>query len=383
MTSIPVVLAFMVAAQHDPAIEGKTLFAVFERYHSSFRDISFLYEVTHARLEATAGKEPDPANVRRSQGLYAYRSDGATVWDVFGQGRGNKPVGRMISAILHNRLERLNASPDSGPAVRDRVPEVAPGGPGVLAGPDSPERIFLAYYFPTLVDPSEHEIEFQGWENISGHRCLKVRMLKQPRPLLKGWVGGLPFVKLWVDLERDGCPLRYELYRGNDLEVRTEVTRLERLTLPDGRHLWLPVTGKTMTFLGQEGPGRIVHTKEPVSVEDYGVLVETVKFDQGLSDGFFSAKKHALVANDEGLRKLQRELEKTPKPQMKRLPADPESRQKRLDEALAEADRQAQRLEASSAARAGVGWFEALYGGLGMLGVLAIGGASFWYWRGR
>jgi hypothetical protein len=130
---------------------------------------------------------------------------------------------------------------------------------------------------------------------------------------LKGWVGGLPFVKLWVDLERDGCPLRYELYRGDDLEVRTEVMRLERLTLPDGRHLWLPVTGKTMTFLGQEGPGRIVHTKEPVSVEDYGVLVETVKFDQGLSDGFFSAKKHALVANDEGLRKLQRQLEKTPK----------------------------------------------------------------------
>ena len=348
MATIPILLALVAVAQEDPLIDARTLFAVFERYHASFRDISFLYEFCFTDLRKAGDKEPDPAKVRRSQGLYAYRSDGATLRDEFSQGNGNRPVARIITSILHNRMEGLNASPDLQPSVRDRIPESAPGGPGVLAGPGSPERILLAYYYPTLGDPTEHEVEFQGWEEVDGHRCLRVRMLRQARSLLKGWVGGLPFIELWVDMKRDGCPLRYELYRGDELEVRCEITRLEQLPLPGGRTLWLPVAGKTMTFLGQEGPGKIIHTKNPVTLEDIGVLLETVQFDAGLSDNFFSVKKQAFVSSDEQLRNLQRELDKAPKPVTKRQPADPASRQKRLDEALAEADRQAERLQASS-----------------------------------
>ncbi len=136
-------------------------------------------------------------------------------------------------------------------------------------------------------------------------------------------------------------------------QVRSEISRLEHQPLPGGRALWLPVTGKTVTFLGQLGPGKIVHTKEPYTLEEIRILVESVKFDQGLGDSFFSVRKQARVASDEDLRKLQRQLEEAPKPEVKRQPADPESRQKRLDLALDEADRQAKCLEASSAAREG------------------------------
>ena len=135
-------------------------------------------------------------------------------------------------------------------------------------------------------------------------------------------------------------------------QVRSEISRLEHQPLPGGRALWLPVTGKTVTFLGQLGPGKIVHTKEPYTLEEIRILVESVKFDQGLGDSFFSVRKQARVASDEDLRKLQRQLEEAPKPEVKRQPADPESRQKRLDLALDEADRQAKCLEASSAALA-------------------------------
>ncbi|HZW34570.1 MAG TPA: hypothetical protein VFF52_27850, partial [Isosphaeraceae bacterium] len=115
------------------------------------------------------------------------------------------------------------------------------------------------------------------------------------------------------------------------------------------------------------------------TVETHKILIPTVKFNQGLSDGFFSSKKHALVANDEGLRRLQRELDKTPPPKREKIPpADPGSRRKRLDEALAEADRQAQQLEASSAARAGLGWSEIFYGTLGLAGVVTLSIAGFW-----
>ena len=81
------------------------------------------------------------------------------------------------------------------------------------------------------------------------------------------------------------------------------------------------------------------------------ILLNTVKFDQGLADSFFSVKKHAAAANDESLLKLQRELEHEPSAK-KPLAADPESRRKRLDEALAEANTQSKGLEASSLAPA-------------------------------
>jgi hypothetical protein len=273
----------------------------------------------------------------------------------------------------------LNATPDHEPHVRDRTPESGSGGPGSMNRPDAPEQIFLPWYLRSLGDPAEHEFKLEGWEDVDGHRCLKVRMLWQPRSLLKYLKDQFPTVRIWFDMER-GYALRLERYRGDELMSRAEVTRLERLRLPDGRPIWFPKEGKSAVFQ-KHVDGKFVYAKEPYTHETYNILTDTVKFNQGLSDGFFSAKKHALVVSDEGLRKLQRELDQKPKPRVEKLPSDPESRKKRLDAALAEADRQVERLEASSAARAGVGWFEVLTSGLGVFGVLVLGGVGFWYWR--
>jgi len=385
MTSLAISFVLMLALQNQPATDGRTLFALFEKYHAAFRDVSFVYEGTMTQVARTAGKDPEPGNVHRFQGFYAYRADGATLMDVFGVGPSQVPESRVVYAMLHNRQEIIDASPDLLPPtpLRDRVPVTAPGGPGSLSRPNSPERIFLAYYYPTLGDPSDHEIKIEGWEDIEGRRCLKVRMLKYARPMTKGAIGGLPAVRLWVDLERDACPLRFEFYQGDDLEVRSEISHLERLTVSGGRALWLPAAGTVSVYLGQNDQGSVIHSRNPVYVETHGVLVDTVKFNQGLNDNFFSAPKHAVIVNDEGLRKLQRALDQKPKPEVKKPPADPESRQQRLDLALKEADRQAQRLEASSAARAGPGWFEALTAGLGLFGALVVSAAFFWYRRAR
>jgi hypothetical protein len=122
-------------------------------------------------------------------------------------------------------------------------------------------------------------------------------------------------------------------------------------------------------------------SKEPTSTDTHKILANTVKFNQGYSDAFFSVKKHALVASDEGSRKLQRERENEAAGQARRVPADPESRRKRLDEALEEADRQTKQLEASSASRSGLGWLGVLPGGMGGFGVAFLGVAAFWYWK--
>jgi hypothetical protein len=358
------------------------LFALLQRYHASFRDVTLIHEGTSEMRRAEPGK---PDIVNRFQSFYAYRSDGATLLDVFSQ-RSDKPKNRSIYTILHNRLERLDATPDADEPIRARVPESGPAGPGSLGRPDSPERIFFAWHFATLGEAGEHDVKPLGWEDIDGHRCLGFSMLQQPKALLKGWVGELPYIRLWIDPQRDGYPVRFESYRGEELEVRREITRMERLPLPDGKSIWFPTQGKTWGFLGKWDRGKLLHTKEPTSAETHTILIKTVKFNQGMNDGFFSVKKHALVASDEDFRKLQRELEAEATiaaSKVKSVPNDLESRRKRLDDALVEADRQAQRLEASSAARSGAGWFDFLTGGMGVLGVGLLGGVAFWYWKHR
>lgn len=370
-------LAFTSVAQGDPSMDGPTIFALLQNYHSSFRDVSFLHEGTVEDIDPPPNR---PHSVMRFQTFYAYRSDGATLLDVFSQHRDGIGA-RSIYAILHGKMELMNATPDAGRPVRLRSPQAGPGGPGSLGRFDSPERIFLDWYFPTLGEPAEHDFKAQGWEDLSGQRCLKVGMLQQPRRLLVGWKGAPPSVRYWIDPQRDGYPIRYERYRGDRLYVRGEITSMQRLQIPGGRAIWFPIQGKVWGFSGRKG---LQVEAKPTSVENHGVLVKTVKFNQGLKDAFFSAKKHALAASAENMRKLQRELERAAagkKREVVRI--DPESRRKRLDEALKEADRQARQLEASLAARAGLGWSGALYGGLGVAGVVMLGIGAFWSRRSR
>jgi hypothetical protein len=209
-------------------------------------------------------------------------------------------------------------------------------------------------------------------------------MLAYPEARLKSWKGDLPYLTIWFDLARDGYPLRIERSRGDKLELRTEVTRLQRVDIPGGRRIWFPAQGKAWGFMGNLGKDRSsLYTKEPQSIGTYKVLFETIQFDRKLDDGFFSVKKHATAAEDEGLRKLQRQLEKSPKARATDLPGDPESRRKRLDQALEEADRQAARLDASAAARSGVDLSQVLSAGFGIIGAVGVALLGFLYWRRR
>jgi hypothetical protein len=378
MFTTALALALIGAANDDSDINAKTFFALLGHYASSFRDVAFLYE---GRLIKPGASESDTGVVYSFQGFYAFRNDGATLLDVFRLGLQDKPTRRELSAILGKRMEILDVSPDFMPRIRDRIPQSGPGGPGSLNGPDAPERIFLAWYFLSLGDPAEYDYEVKGWEDIDGHRCLRAQMLTYGRSSVARGRDDLRTIHIWLDLER-GYPLRLERHRGAELESRTEISRLDRIRIPGGPLIWFPVEGKSASFVDMVDR-KVVHTREPVLLETHKVLSNTVKFNQGLSDAFFSVKKHALVASDDGLRKLLRELDQKPVAKVKVPPSDPVSRQMRLDEALMEADRQARRLEASSAARAGVGWFEVLRGGLAVFGILILTGVGFWYWRRR
>jgi hypothetical protein len=378
MPLVATLAVMMIAAVGDPPQpDSRTIFAQWETYCSAFKDVAFVYEGTMKNL---GSKEHDPDAERTFQGYYAFRNDGATLIDVFDDlGAGGRPGSRQLFSLLDGRMETLDASPDFLPRVRDREPVAANGGAGSLNRPNAPERIFLAWFLHAKCDPTEYELQPQGWEDIEGHRCLEARMPGLPRSQAHQWQGEPPFYRLWLDPERGCYPLRWEYSSGGEeIGMRIEILHLERVALPDGRLLWFPREGRTWTYGGTDENGRPVTKKEPTYLETHRILTGTVTFDQGLNDAFFSVKRHALVASHEDLKTLQRELERAPvKIPAKAIPSDPESVRKRLDESLAEADRQAQRLEASSAAREGAGWGDILPWGLGITGGLILLGVVY------
>ena len=115
-----------------------------------------------------------------------------------------------------------------------------PREPGMLNRPDAPERIFLPWYLRSLGDPAEYELETLGWEDVEGLVALKLSMLSRPRSSLGSWIGGLPVIRLWIDVERDGYPLRIERFRGEDLQACSEIVEMAKLALPDWRSIWSP-----------------------------------------------------------------------------------------------------------------------------------------------
>lgn len=352
------VLALLVICQEVRPIDSQAVSEMFRSYGSSFKDVQFLYEGT---MRSADQAEED---ARTFQGYYAYRDDGATLIDVFGLPRNRKQAeSRSLYAMLGSKMESFNATPDRSSRLSDREPEQSNGGPGALNRPDSPERIFLAYYLRTHVSPDEYGLETHGWDDVDGRRCLIVTVQNSPRSLTKDARSAESYTKLWLDLERGGNPLRIENYASGHLLIRTEVQALEQIPREKGPPFWMPVRGRTETYGVKFNRGKTTRLTKPNVFETHNIMVGTVRFDRGLADGFFSTKAHALVVSDEKLIKFQRELNQSVEGEKKpprRLRSDPESVQKRLDEALVEADKRSPRLEASSAARASTPWWGAL-----------------------
>ncbi|QEH38318.1 hypothetical protein OJF2_69190 [Aquisphaera giovannonii] len=289
------IVSLTLAGQAAPDKDADSAFRQLKRYHASFQDVSFLHIVSKNREE---GQVDASARWHRSRGRYTYRSDGASLLDNQSLALGDEPVYREIRSLLKHRLEILDATPGAGPPIRERVPGSGPGGPGSLASPDSPERFFWLWYLATLGDPAEHKATLEGFEDIDGHRCVKIRMLKQPQALLRGWIGPLPFVRMWLDPLRDGYPIRVEWLSGDAVETRVEILSMERVELGEGRRIWLPVEGRTSSYIKIGMDNSLTLSARPTYVEKHKILINSVKIDQHPGDDYFSVKTRALADGD-------------------------------------------------------------------------------------
>ncbi len=347
--------------------------------HGEVRDVSFVFEgwlrgvppgrsIQEDMREGVSGRVGE----RTYQGGYAFRSDGATRLDCYidyiNDNKEFKSFStHQVMVILDHQLSRVDELPER----RDARPTVGPGGPGMLNRPFSPERICYFWFLQTLKDPASWRYQCLGWEEIGGHRCLKIQLDEGPG--LPDRMADRPTVRYWIDLERGGHPLQVEFRRGDRPRMRTGDIELERLPGPGGRERWFPVHGVTYIY-PVLGPG---YVDRPVAYETYQVLQGTVRVNQGLPDAYFTLgwkgaipENAALAARRKGFRKPLRR-------------SDAQGIKQHLEEALAEADEQSRALEASSPARETWSGTSIWQVGFAAAGLIVLIGVGAWRWKFR
>lgn len=152
---------------------------------------------------------------------------------------------------------------------------------------------------------------------------------------------------------------------------------LMQVKTQDGKLVWLPVQGEANVFGSIEGP----YNQEPTGQETYRVVTGSVQINPDLPDEVFvvHTKPRRELGNAIALR-AQNPVEAKPA-KVERPKTNPASVQARLDAKMAEADRQAREIEASSPARASWGVVGVSQAMFAVVGFGLIVTAGFWMWR--
>ena len=243
-----------------------------------------------------------------------------------------------------------------------------------LNGSPSPQSFTYYWYFQAFatLGGGLPGYEFLGWEEVAGHRCLKVKL---------GIAPGVDTVDIhdifWIDVARGGHPLKVESYYKGNLLYRVAPIELSRVNAADGHPVWFPVKGEVNVFgtIGGE------FDQYPTARETYGVVMGSLQLNIDLPDSVFvvHTKPRRQIGNSTALRSEHPVEARQPK--VERLKTDPASVEARLNAQMAEADRQAKEIEASSPARASWGATGAAQAVLALLGVVLIGSGGVWMWR--
>jgi hypothetical protein len=218
--------------------------------------------------------------VESFQGTVAYREpDGAVGLDVFVRSSERRePLRREVKSLLNQKKTNRELIPDRGGVVAADTTENA-SLVGFMVG-DSP---FLFVRFPLVTRKldwgSSLKYAFIKWEDVEGRRCGVFE-------LYGDGAEGVPSAwreVYWVDLERNGHPIRFEQWSDGRRTALVYGVKLGEFEATDGAMVWFPVSGKVQSFrMGLEVSER------PLFEKDFAVVRDTLVLNRGLDDARFS-----------------------------------------------------------------------------------------------
>jgi hypothetical protein len=340
--------------------------------HEPIRDIAFVFEGERRYVGPEGMEGGDPSRLDyRFQGNYALRADGSTFIEIYRSRFDNAPGQHFIKTLYKGEVREAFELP----GVADWRKRVAskPGGPGSLNGLASPSNYIFLHFFEQFRSPEDLGYLYQGWEEVDGRNCLRVQLDIQknnPNP-------HRPFLRFWIDMQRGGHPLKAEAYRGDVLLWSVNDVVLKEYPEGGSKTIWIP----TRAHFNEYSWNGQFHNK-PILQETNYIVDGSLLFNQDLPDATFIIDPKGQPPH--GIRGL-RKTEGGPSGSLKRprQRTDPEGVKQRLEEQLAEADRQARILDASAAAREEQGKPTMLAYSIAAIGISILCGSLLWSWRRR
>lgn len=359
----------LIGQASDTEVDGKQFGRLMQGLHGDIQDVSLVFEGNLDFLGPDSWMKGKPEKVEFGfQGTYAYRNDGSRILERYDiPASSDDASSRKLIIGFDGQYKNATILPDS----KNQVSFGEESQDSAMAFVDlaSPERILYLAYFRKLEDPVSCNYQYQGWEDVDGHRCLRVQLDFGPGSDPQN--ENRPYLRFWIDVTRGGHPLKVEFFWSSSLQGRVENIQLDRFQLPDGKEVWFPVRGEDHSFIW-EGES----LSRPTFRETYAVVTSSVQFNQGLKDERFSEFWKGTTFETPELKRTRDIFDSTPP-----FRTDPAGVQERLDKWLIEADKQSEQLEASSSARAPWKPTAVLQVGFTALGLCLIAGAAYWRWR--
>ncbi len=322
-----------------PEIDSDHFGALIKTLQGNFEDVSFVYEGESQFVGSPSiliGTRKDKLDAR-FQYVYAYRSDGATVLEGFYRLFDPESTYKyQRTSFLNNQMETVNFCPDRL-GLANQI-QSAPGDLNSLYSRNIPSFFFM-WFFKTIRSYQEHGYQYLGWEQLEGHRCLHVKIGRAP--LLSN--PKTSYFQLWIDVERDGHPLKIELFDGDGLMERLDKVQLKKFAIRNDKFVWMPVYSELTSF---NWTGSYYNT--PIIHEKSWVVDGSLSLNSSLSDSIFSVRSKSRLPETPYLRRYYEQFTEASKKNV--LKTDPKSVRERLDKQLAMADEQAKELQASKPA---------------------------------
>ena len=341
---------------------ARTLNGLMRKLHN----FEFVYEGKRERIgpESVSSQER-AAQASSYQGLYIYRDKSSIYIEIYTKQILNPSVllDSRIS-LNHGKSESVQLVPD----LRSPRPSIKAGSGNPLAltaHPRSPQRVFYCWLLQDNDSFQSLNYQHLGWELVDGRHCLKFRLDMAPGTARET----KPYRIFWVDLERGGHPLKVEeSIRPPKVVARTHSVRLSKFATLDGDEAWLPVSGKVDYFLNGD-----VYSDTPIIRESYDLVGGSFKFLRAVTDEMLSiGRKSRSELSGILLKREFDDLASHPSPPIR---TDRESVEKRLNQQLADADKQSKMLEASAPAYGVYVWNGLIPMVLLSAGVLIVVGA--------
>jgi hypothetical protein len=354
----------------------RTAVARFSENLNGMKDFAFIYEGTIRFSDPAQADHARPDRLDKDfQGNYAFRvRDAATVMDIYEQRlAGILPLNHETFVLLGSSLQHRHQTPDLDRAISAPVKQA--GSPESLNRSASPQFFSTFWLVRNLSrDPKAWDFHCTGWDTIDGRQCVRAQM----NELFEGNFPNKPVIRLWIDLERGGMPIKLEHERDKVTIKRVEKVRLGRFSLPGGGFVWFPLGGSSKTFSFKNGE----NPNSPHFEEVSNVVNGSLRFNQGLTDNDFSFRPGGRILTLSKKLGADRRFElarsKSVKPEQR---TDREGVESTLKKRLAEANEQATELQADTGEEAIN--FQKIQVVLSLLGICVIVGIIVWKRRNR